>query len=306
MENEIRIVDKNESLMAMNKAEIDIQISTAKQYPRVLKDVLNKIETLASIDTETAEDCFYALKRGKGEDSKVIEGLSVRFAEIIANSWGNLRVQTRILGNDGKMITAQAVCHDLESNVAVSVEVHRRITDKYGKTYSDDMLVVTGNAASAIAYRNAVLKVVPKAITKRIVENVKAIAQGQAMDMSKQIANCFSNFKKAGAEEAQILEFLEIKSISEITKEHIFTLKGLWNAIKEGSTSIKETFAKKGIEKSDLDILTEKIILELSTSKLPDVDELKKKCSKLNKDKLWTMEVASEIAFQLGIDTANL
>lgn len=158
MSNEIIEIQQAEMLQAINRSEVDVQVSTAKQYPRNLPEVLNKILTYATMDTETAEDCFYVLKRG----GSTIEGLSVRMSEIIAGAWGNLRVQTRIIGNDGKTITAQGVCHDLETNVAVSVEVKRRITDKYGKTFSEDMQVVTGNAASAIAYRNAVLKVVQR------------------------------------------------------------------------------------------------------------------------------------------------
>lgn len=247
---EIQILS-GEAIEAINRAEIDIQITTAKRFTRDIKQVLNKIESLATMDTETAEDCFYALKRGQGNDAKLIEGLSVRFAEIMANSWGNLRIATRIIGNDGKVITAQGVCHDLESNVATSVEVRRRITDKYGKTFSDDMQVVTGNAASAIAYRNAVLKVIPKAITKKVVDNVKQVAIGQALDLEKSRANCLANFKKAGADEKMVCEYLEIKTIEEIDKEMLFTLRGLWNAIKEGSTSIKETFVQKGKAESE-------------------------------------------------------
>ena len=64
-------------------------------------------------------------------------------AEIIANAWTNLRVATRIIGNDGRMITAQAVCHDLETNVAVCKEVKRSIVTKKGYTFSQDMQVVT-------------------------------------------------------------------------------------------------------------------------------------------------------------------
>ncbi len=232
-----------EAIEAISRAEIDIQIATAKRYPRDLTEVLNKIETLSTYDTETAEDCFYALRRGRGEDAKLIEGLSVRFAEIIASAWGNIRVATRIIGNDGKMITAQGICHDLENNVATSVEVRRRITDKYGKTYSDDMVVVTGNAASAIAYRNAVLKVIPKAITKKIVEKTKEVALGKALDLETTRANCIANFKKLGVTEPMICKFSEVGSITELDKQHLFELKGLWNAIKEGSTSVAEAFA---------------------------------------------------------------
>lgn len=136
---EVLQVSNADSLTALNKSEIDVQIATAKQYPRNLAQVLNNIETLATMDEETASSCFYILRR----QGKAVEGPSVRMAEIIASSWGNIRVQARIIGNDGKMITAQGICHDLESNYATSTEVKRRITDKYGKTYSEDMQVVT-------------------------------------------------------------------------------------------------------------------------------------------------------------------
>ena len=168
------------ALSELNRSEIDIQIATAKQYPRDLKKVLGNIRALATMDEETAEDCFYALKRGYGNDASLIEGLSVRLAEIFASSWGNLRVQTRIIGNDGKTITAQGVCHDLETNVAVCTEVKRRITNKQGQTFSEDMQVVTGNAASAIAFRNAIFKVIPKAYTKKVIEEIKQVALGEA------------------------------------------------------------------------------------------------------------------------------
>lgn len=302
MENTSIQIVSSEAIEAINRAEVDVQISTAKKYPRDLTRVLKQIETLATLDTDTAEDCFYALRRGKGDEAKVIEGLSVRFAEIIANSWGNVRIATRIIGNDGKMITAQGVCHDLESNVATSVEVHRRITDRNGKTYSDDMVVVTGNAASAIAYRNAVLKVIPKAITRRIVENVKQVALGKALDIETSRANCFANFKKLGVNEVQLCEYLEVRSTNDIDKEHILTLKGLWNAIKEGSTTVKETFIQKGVEKSDIEIAREKIIETIDKYPEPDKSTWKAKCLKAQKDGKFDMEFAKNCAKELNIE----
>lgn len=233
-------IKQAEMLQALNRSEVDMQVATAKQYPRNLPDVLNKIATYATMDAETAEDCFYVLRRG-GEP---IEGLSVRMAEIIAGAWGNLRVQTRIIGNDGKTITAQGVCHDLETNVAVSVEVRRRITDKYGKTFSDDMQVVTGNAASAIAFRNAVLKVVPKAVTKKVIADVKRVALGQSLDLETSRQNMIQYFAKLGVTEGMLQEYLGIKKREEIDKEAVFELRATANAIKEGTTSVQESFIK--------------------------------------------------------------
>lgn len=231
-------------LQAINRSEVDMQVATAKQYPREIPKVLNQISTYATMDVETASECFYVLRRNGDNGGSAIEGLSVRMAEIIAGAWGNLRVQTRIIGNDGKTITAQGICHDLETNVAISVEVKRRITDKYGKTYSEDMQVVTGNAASAIAFRNAVLKIVPKAVTKKVISEVKLVALGQAIDLETGRQNCIANFAKAGVTDKMIFDLFEISKIEEIDKNLLFELKGLWNAIKEGTTTVQEAFVK--------------------------------------------------------------
>lgn len=242
--SEIIQIQQAEMLQALNRSEVDMQIATAKQYPRHLPTVLNQIATLATLDTETAEDCFYVLRRNGSGGGNAIEGLSVRMAEIIAGAWGNLRVQTRIIGNDGKTITAMGICHDLETNVAVSVEVKRRITDKNGRTYSEDMQVVTGNAASAIAFRNAVLKVVPKAVTKRVIADVKKVAMGQSLDLETSRQRMIEYFGKLGVNEALLLEYLELQKREEIDKERVFELRALANAIKEGTTTVDEAFMK--------------------------------------------------------------
>lgn len=243
MENEIIEVKQVEVLQAINRTEVDIQICTAKQYPRDLNVVLNKIATYAKMDKETAEDCFYVLRRkDKNGNDSLIEGLSIRMAEIIASAWGNLRIQTRIVGNDGRMITAQAICHDLESNVAVSKEVSRSIMTKNGYTFSQDMQIVTGNAASSIAFRNAVLSVIPKAITKKIINEVKAVAMGQTIDIEESRRRVLAYYSKAGVKTEQLLQYLGVKTVDEIDQQMIFELRALRNAIEEGTTSVKETF----------------------------------------------------------------
>ena len=242
-ENQIIEVKQAEMLAAINRTEVDMQIATAKKYPRDLTQVLNKIATYAKMDKETAEDCFYILRRkDKDGNDSIIEGLSVRMAEIIASAWGNLRIQTRIIGNDGRMITAQAMCHDLESNVAVCKEVSRSIVTKKGYTFSQDMQIVTGNAASSIAFRNAVLAVIPKAITKKIINDVKAVAMGQTIDLEQSRKNVIAYYNRAGVKTEQLLSYLGVKSIEGIDQQMIFELRALRNAIEEGTTTVKETF----------------------------------------------------------------
>jgi hypothetical protein len=241
---EVLQVSSADSLAALNRSEIDVQIATAKQYPRNLSQVLRNIETLATHDEETAASCFYMLRR----QGKLIEGPSVRMAEILASSWGNIRVQARIIGNDGKMITAQGVCHDLESNYAVSAEVKRRITDKNGRTFSEDMQVVTGNAACAIAMRNALFKVVPIALVKQVMQKAKKVSLGEATSLEESRQKMLKYFETIGVDEKHIFDYLSVSKVEEINTDMLVELRGLVNAIKEGTTTVQETFFPKVAE----------------------------------------------------------
>ncbi len=242
MENTPVIISQSNVLQEINRAEIDIQISTAKSYPRDEQAALEKVRRYATCDSETASECFYSLPRkdDKGQ-TKYVEGPSIRFAELVAHCWGNLRIQTRIIGNDGSAITAQAICHDLESNLAVSKEVQRSIKTRTGHTYSSDMQVTTGNAASSTAFRNAVLAVIPKAITKQLMTDIhkKALEVG---DLSAVVDKMIKYYSSLGVSEGQILTYLDLQSKEDITQEHIFSLRSLANSIKDGSVSVENVF----------------------------------------------------------------
>ena len=233
------VISQADSLTAIDRAQADSQIATAHQFPRNITSAINNILTIATLDTETAEECFYALRRRNPDGTtNIIEGPSVRLAEIVASSWGNLRVMTQIIANDGKSITARGVCWDLETNLAICCDVKRRITGKNGQTFSEDMQIVTGNAASAIALRNAIFKVVPMGLLKKTVGQIKDVALG--LETSRK--NCLANYAKAGVTPEMIFAYFDIKSVEELDREKIFELKATWQAIKEGSTTVKEAF----------------------------------------------------------------
>ena len=247
---QITRIDSASSLEALNRSEIDIQISTAKQYPRDVSDSLNRIVQLGTVNAATAEECFYSLRRNGSSETKAIEGPSVRLAEIVAASWGNLRVASQIIGNDGKFITARGVCHDLETNVAVACEVRRRITDKYGKTYNEDMQVVTGNAAGAIAFRNAVFKVVPKAVISEAINDIKAkLIESVSVNLDDAKEKMFKYFAKLGVTKEMIYNYFEVKDDSEITEDIVAELRTTVTSIKEGQATVEELFIKPYKEK---------------------------------------------------------
>lgn len=237
-------VMQTEQLQSMDRAEIDMQIATAKRFPRDIQQCLDNIRALSMIDEETMESCFYHLER-KDKDGQIkeIEGMSVRMAEIFVSCWGNLRVATRIIGNDGRKITAQGICFDVQNNVAVSSETSRRITNKSGKTYSDDMQIVTGNAASAIAFRNAVFKVIPAAVTKSVTNEIKQrLLEMTSTKISQKRRNAVEWFTKRGVTENELRNYLGTDNLETISAEEIVELRGVATAIREGSSSIDEVF----------------------------------------------------------------
>ncbi len=255
------------ALELIERAQIDMQIATAKKYPRDLAVVKRKMLSFATLDEETAESCFYTLKR-KNDDGtqKLIQGPSVRLAEIAVACYQNLRAASRIIDNDGKTITSQGACHDLENNTYVSVETKRRITNKRGQTYSEDMQVVTGNAANSIAFRNAVFKVVPGALVKPVYEAAKQVAVGNASTLSAKREKVLKRLNAMGADNPRILLTLGRTSIDTIDLGDLEVLIGLGTAIKDGDTSVDEAFP--GTMQTATEASTEKL-----KTKLKDAQE---------------------------------
>lgn len=229
-----------DSLSVITKAEIDTAISTAKAYPRSITGFMQKAESMATISEEVASSCSYSIPRA----GKSIQGKSVRLAEIACAAYGNIRSGARVISNDGKTITAQGVCHDLETNNSIVVEVKRKITDKNGKTYSEDMQVVTGNAACAIAFRNAVFKVIPSALTDEIYNKTIEVAKGTSETLPARREKAVKFLKEMGVKEDQICNVLSIKKVDDIDLENLATLRGMVSAIKNGEATVAEFFEK--------------------------------------------------------------
>lgn len=252
-EMEVLTEAKDSAVYLVTKAEIDTQIATAKAFPRSMGVFLKKAESMAIVTQEVAASCNYSVSRS----GKKIEGPSVRLAEIVCAAYGNLRYGSRVIMNDGKTITAQGICHDLENNNCATVEVKRRITDKHGKTFSEDMQVVTGNAACSIAFRNAVYKVVPAALISEIYEKTLEVARGTVETLIPRRDKAIGLFKSWGISEKQILEALGVKTIEDIGLDELATLSGMKSAIKNGEMTVKEMFEpeKETVSPEDLQML---------------------------------------------------
>lgn len=228
------------ALQAMTAAELDSAIATARAYPRdPVPKLIDKATELATIDEETAASMRYVLPRGK----KMIEGPSTRLAEIIAYSWGNIRWGARIISEDETFITAQGVCIDLENNNTQTTEVRRRITNKDGKRFGDDMITMTSNAACSIAVRNALFKVIPAALIRPVYLAAIECALGNAKSLKANLYQCIGWFASAGATVEQVLKAIgkpPETDPADLTIEDLGTLRGIYTTVKSGEFCIEE------------------------------------------------------------------
>ena len=224
----------------MVRAELDTAISTARQYPRHMASVRDNILSLVQLDEQTAADCMYAMPRG----GKPIRGPSVRLAEIVAQQWGNCRVDARVIAIDrvNRVVVAEGTFHDLQTNSAMRSVVQRRISDRRGRLFNDDMIVVTGNAACSIARRNAILAGVPKAIWRQAYDAAEKVVAGDIVTLGERRDKAIKAFATYGVKPEQIFGVLDVESVDEITLEDIPTLQGMFSALKNGEATVEELF----------------------------------------------------------------
>lgn len=230
------------NLVAITRAEIDGQIATARAYPRSLAGFLREARALVTLDQETAEACIYSLPRKEQGKTKYLVGASVRFAEIVMATYGNCRVGGRVVATDSDTITGQGVFHDLEKNMMVTKEVQRRITNKEGRRFNADMVMVTGNAAVSLALRNAILAGVPKAVWMPLYEAARLCAVGDVTTLATRRSGAIAWFGKVGIGPEQICAKLGVEGVEDITIEHLEVLTGLKTAIRDGSKTPETVF----------------------------------------------------------------
>lgn len=243
METDYQVLQVEASAVQLDtieRANVDVQVSTAKQYPRDIKRSMNNAVAIITMDKDTASACSYTVPRG----GKSVTGPSVHLAKILAQCFGNIRAEAKVVNITDKHITSRAIAWDLENNYAVAFEVQRSIASRSGGRFSDDMITLTGNAANSIAYRNAVLAIIPKAITDKAYKAAQEMITGDLSDESKLISRrskMFENFKDAyGITESEVVKILGLNTSNQIKAEQIGILIGIWQALKDGDTNVSD------------------------------------------------------------------
>lgn len=269
-QEEIQVIESNmgiEVFEAQERASIDIQIATAKRYPRELRKVLDNSIVIATLDKDTAAKCRYAKPVG----GKNVTGPSVHLARIICQQYGNIRVQQRIKQITDRTIVAEAVAFDLETNYAVCVEARRSIIGKDGRRFTESVIETNAMAILSIAERNAILKVIPKMITDKVYNEAFTFAFGDLSDRAKflkQRDKLFKAFKDYGMTEIEVVKCLGLASKEAINAENLADLTGYLQALKDNELTVEEL---RGKGKKDVGSKKEDLKSKQSQAKAPEM-----------------------------------
>jgi hypothetical protein len=270
---EVTAVEVN-AIEVMERATVDVQIATAHKYPRDINKFIEQAKKMVAVDEETAASCIYRRPVGRedgSEGQKFVEGESIRLAEIVASTFGNLRIGVIISEMTPRYVKAMGFAHDLETNVAVRAEVVESTVTKYGKPYSERMRVVVAKAAQSKARRDAIFSVVPKSLCKPIIQKAKEIISGKQKPLNDRRDAVKLWLSKLSIDAARVFAALGVESLIELGDEELETLTGIRTALKDGEITLDEAFPPLNFEEKAKD--TDKNITKEAGSEPVDIKQ---------------------------------
>jgi hypothetical protein len=238
-EAEIEIIAPS-AIEALQRADVDVSISTAKKYRRDVASAIKTVRELALRNPRIAERCNYAVPRA----GKKIIGPSVHFARIVAYAWGNLRCGSRVIGCDRENAHMQGVCHDLETNVAITTEMDWPVQAPKTDTEErwKDQMNLAKRGGAAVAFRNAIFDALPMILFEDIAEEAKLVAVGSGKTFEERRNNCIAEFRKLGVSQPQIYKLLEVGGLESITTDDLIYLHGILTSILDNTLPIAQVF----------------------------------------------------------------
>lgn len=232
---------QTDMMVARQAQEVQVAMLAAKKFPRDEVDAMNRIKATCQRPT-LAEQAIYTYPRG----GQKVTGPSIRLAEAIAQSWGNIDAGVIELGNNNGKSEMMAYAWDLETNTRVtktfSVE-HKRDTKQGRKNLTDgrDIYEATANFA-ARRMRACILSVVPGDIVEMAVaESRKTIADADKRPVEEILDSLLKSFKEIDVTKEQLEKYIG-KQLTGALKEDLVDLRGIYKAIKDGQSKVTDFF----------------------------------------------------------------
>lgn len=231
------------SEQALAVAKIQAALTIAKASPR------NVIKAQAEITKtcqrkKVAECAEWAFKKG----TKVIDGPSIKIAQIIATLWGNIRFGFREVGSGPGYIEIEAFAWDLETNTEAT-RFFRVANSLYtatgGKELSEARDVYENMASVAQRrVRSCIQQVIPDDIFETALEEChRTLKRDDPRSIDEKIRDMVVAFDALGISQAE-LEGLLQHPLKGVTDIEIRTLGKVYRSIADGVGTKEEWFKK--------------------------------------------------------------
>lgn len=252
-------------------AEIQAAVVLARSCPRNENEsYLGIIESCKR--PSMAETALYAYPRG----GHLIEGPSIRLAEVLARSWGNCRVGITIHSQTKQKTEARAYAYDLQTNYMIDQDFtvpHIRTTKKGTKTLTDerDIRELVANIGSR-HLRGCILRLIPADVVEDAVNQVKKTLVSTDIPISEQVKKMVTAFNDLGVK----VEHLEKKlghNLDATVPQEIVTLKSIWRSLKDGMAKREDFFDIAGPKKEDTKEQMQELLEKKKETKKEDKKE---------------------------------
>ncbi|MEO5360593.1 MAG: hypothetical protein H7843_09105 [Nitrospirota bacterium] len=224
-------------------AEVQGAILLAKKFPRNTVDAIRRIKNACQREG-LAKSAMYTYSRG-GTD---ITGPSIRLAEAMAQSWGNLQFGIRELEQGSGTSTVEAYCWDMETNtrqVKMFQVEHVRSTKQGVKKLSDPRDIyetVANNGARRL--RACILGIIPGDVQEMAIEECEKTLETKLNLTPQGVKLLLEAFTKHGVTREQIEKRI-LRNAEAMTPAQYVSLLNIGNSLRDGMSHAADWFPEE-------------------------------------------------------------
>lgn len=239
-------------------AETQAAMVIAKRFPRDQIAAMDRI-LQAFTRPSLADQALYSYARG-GND---ITGPSIRTAEAIAQSWGNIQYGIREVEQRNGESTVEAYAWDIESNTRRVMQFqvrHERHTRKGNYKLEDprDVYELVANQG-ARRLRACILGVVPGDVVEAAVKQAETTLHTKAEITPERLASLVEKFAEHKVSREQIEKRIQ-RRLDAITPALLVQLGKIYNSLRDGMSAPADWFEPIGeTEKPATESLKERL-----------------------------------------------
>ncbi|WP_455038774.1 hypothetical protein [Kingella denitrificans] len=230
-----------ESKAHREATEVQAMVVMAKQFPRNQIQAMDRILN-ACTRQSLAEGAVYQYPRG----NQMVEGPSIRLAEVLAQNWGNIDFGIREISQSNGESTVEAYAWDLETNtrqVKVFQVPHKRFAGGKTKNLTDprDIYeIVANNGARRL--RACILGVIPGDVVEAAVAQCGTTLAANVDLSEESIKKMLEAYNQYGVT-AEIVQMRYQCRIEAIRPAQFLELRKIYTSIKDGMSKASDWFA---------------------------------------------------------------